>query len=122
MLVPFPVVRIAGRLTRTGARLTRLTVTTPPSVRILFGCRGRTCPGRSRRVSVAASARKRIVTVRLRNAERAYRAGTRLEVAVQRRGRMGKFTSFTIRRGKPPTRADACIGFRARRSRPCPGA
>jgi hypothetical protein len=90
-------------------------------VRILFDCRGRDCPDRSRRLTVAASARKRVVTVRLREAERAYRAGTRLKVAVQRRGRMGKFTAFTIRRGKPPKRTDACVAFGKRRPRPCPG-
>jgi len=49
------------------------------------------------------------------------RSQGRLEIAVQKRGTLGKFSRFTIRRGKAPKRLDSCIRFGARSPRACPG-
>jgi hypothetical protein len=119
------VVRIAGHLTRTGARITLLTVRTTPGVRVTVRCTGRGCPLGRQSATVARAHRPprthgRMVTVRIRRAERAYPAGTRLEVIVKRRGRIGKYTRFVVRRGAFPKRRDACIGYAAHHPRPCP--
>jgi hypothetical protein len=37
------------------------------------------------------------------------RAGVRLEVFVTKRGMIGKYTRFRIRRGKAPARLDRCL-------------
>jgi len=44
MLKPFPVIRIRGRLSATGARVTALTVRAPPHVNIVVTCGGPGCP------------------------------------------------------------------------------
>ena len=84
MFDPFPTVRIRGRLTADGARVTRLSVHAPHGVRIVASCRGRTCP--TRRVARAAG-------IRLHRFERALRAGTRLDITVTKSGYIGKWTT-----------------------------
>lgn len=121
MLTPAPTIRIVGKLTLRGAKVTRLIVRTPPRTRVVVRCVGRRCPFSKRVVITVRASSKRFVTVRVRRAERTYRAGQRLEVAVQKRGTIGKFSRFTIRRGKAPKRLDSCIRFGARSPRACPG-
>ena len=100
-LRPFPVVRIKGVLTLTGARITLLSVRAPRGVRISVRCRGEDCP--RRRFNAPAGTR------RLRLFERELRAGTRLEFRVTRRGYVGKYTAIIIRRGAAPRRSDRCL-------------
>jgi hypothetical protein len=100
-LNPFPVVRIKGRLTSKGARVTLLTVRAPRDVRIDVDCKGSDCPARHYR----APAGER----RLRRFERSLRAGTRLEVRVTKPGYVGKLTVFVFRRHAGPTRSDRCL-------------
>jgi hypothetical protein len=101
MLKPFPVVRIRGVLTATGAHVTLLTVRAPRGVRISVRCSGRSCP-------VRRWARSAAVT-RLTAFERHLRDGTRLDIAISRSGYIGKHTTIVIRRGAPPRRSDRCI-------------
>jgi hypothetical protein len=115
LLAPFPVVAIGGRLTRAGARLTLLTVRGPVGARVLARCRGRGCPARWIRGRVGRSRK-----LRLRRFERWLRAGTVLEVLVTGPGRVGKYSRFTIRRGKPPARKDACVAPGSTRPSACP--
>ena len=112
LLDPFPVVRIRGVLTPTGARVTLLTVRGPRDVRISVRCRHGSCP--RRRVAVTAA------VTRLRPFERALRAGTRLDIKVVRPGWIGKWTIITIRRGAPPRRRDRCVYPGGRRPVRCP--
>jgi hypothetical protein len=100
-LDPFPVVRIRGRLTRTGARVSRLTVTAPEGARIVVRCKGRGCP-RSRWAGTAS-------LVRVAPFERILRSGVRLTITVTRPGYVGKHTVIALRRGKPPARRDRCL-------------
>lgn len=100
VMSPFPVVRISGRLTATGAQITRFTVRAPRGSSIAVRCRGSSCP--ARRFAHAASVR------RLRAFERHLRAGTRVSVVVRKPGRIGKWATITIRRGAPPRRVDRC--------------
>jgi hypothetical protein len=104
LLSPFPVVRIVGQLTRTGARIRFLSVRAPVCSRLTTICRGRTCPfKRDSRLVGRKGARVRPL------AGRSLRAGVRLDVTVTKRDRIGKYTRLRIRRGKPPARTDRWI-------------
>ena len=100
VMKPFPVVRISGRLTASGAEITRLTVRAPRGASIAARCSGASCP--VRRFARATQ------LGRLRAFERHLRAGTRLNIVVRKPKRIGKWTTITIRRGAPPRRVDRC--------------
>jgi PKD repeat protein len=108
-IAPFPVVRIRGRLTRHGARILLLTVRAPNGTTVVASCKGRGCP-RGKRASQRAIVRRGLV--RFRNFERSLRSGTRLVIYVMQQGRIGKYTRFTIRTGKSPSRKDLCVSGR----------
>ena len=102
-MLPFPVVRIAGLVLPGGAAVRILSVRTPRGSTVRVRCHGRSCP-------VGSTARTAAVRlVRLRRFERMLPAGTRLELFVRQRGKIGKYTRFAIRAGKPPTRVDRCL-------------
>jgi hypothetical protein len=112
LLRPFPVVRIRGRLSLTGARVTALTVKAPHRVKIVVTCGGPGCP-RSRLTVNAASAH-------LRPFERDLRAGLWLRVRITKRGYIGKQTVIHIRQGKVPLRTDGCLYPGRRKMQSCP--
>jgi PKD repeat protein len=101
---PFPVVRIAGVVLENGALVRVLSVRAPLGARVLVRCYGRGCPARS---VARAAATARIV--RFPRFERRLRAGIVLELFVRKAGRIGKYTRFLIRAGKPPARFDRCL-------------
>jgi PKD repeat protein len=111
LMSPFPVVRLAGRLTRTGASIRVLSI----RARVTVRCRGRTC-GRHRRLAQTARSR----SVRFRRFERRLRAGTRIEIFVTQPFRIGKYTRFGIRRGHAPARVDRCLKGTVLRPITCP--
>jgi hypothetical protein len=98
---PFPVVRIKGELTATGARVTLLSVRAPRDARIDVSCTGRDCPVRAYKAPAGKQ--------RLSKFERELRAGTRLEIRVSKPGYIGKYTSILIRRQAEPKRLDRCL-------------
>jgi hypothetical protein len=115
LLSPFPVVRIAGRVSRRGARIRRLTVDAPPGTDVKVGCRGRGCP--FKRVLRTVSSRvivgrglpaTRLLRVR-RLEGRLLRPGATLRLFVTRPGAVGKYTRFRILKAKPPSRTDMCM-------------
>ena len=112
MLTPYPLVRISGRLTAAGARVTRLTVTAPRGARISVVCRGAGCP--TRRVAETAS------VTHVHAFERNLRAGVRLTITVSKPGYISKVTTIAIRRGRPPARTDMCLAPGARKPAACP--
>jgi hypothetical protein len=101
LLSPFPVVRIAGRLTRHGARLKRLSVNAPPGSKVLVRCKGRSCPYRTS-VRIARGLRLRVFEKRLR-------AGVTIRIYVTSGAAIGKYTAFKIRKHRAPKRTDACL-------------
>jgi hypothetical protein len=103
ILQPFPVVRLAGRLTLTGARVTLFSVQAPLHVRITVACTGTGCPTRRWGRTTAGP------LTRISAFERALPAGMRITVSVTRSGYIGKQTVFWIRRGKIPQRQDNCV-------------
>lgn len=123
LLTPSPVIGIRGKLTLNGARLTALRVTTPPLARVFVRCKGgakKGCPVASSSV-VVPDATTRTVRYRLKRFERTYRAGAVLELGVARRGTVGRFSRFTIRKGRFPRRRDACMEYGKLLPRECPG-
>jgi plastocyanin len=115
LLSPFPVVRIAGRVSRRGARIRRLTVNAPPGTAVKVRCRGRGCPFKRvlRTVSARAKAGRalppsRVLRVRRLEGE-LLRPGATLSLFATRAGAVGKYTRFRILKAKPPRRTDKCL-------------
>jgi PKD repeat protein len=115
MLEPFPIVRLTTRSTARGVRVLRLGVQAPQGSRVTVRCRGRGCPKRNA-VRVARTPQ----ALRFRAVQRRLRAGAMLEVAVTAPGRIGKYTRFRVRRGRPPSRVDLCLPPGGRPTA-CPG-
>jgi PKD domain len=120
LLRPFPIVRVTASLTGRGTRIRELVVNAPDGARVQVRCRGRRCPFRSfaRTADVQVRAAG---TVRIRRLARYVLApGTVIEIRVTKRGEVGKYTRFRIRKGKPPVRVDRCLPAGSRRPAPCP--
>jgi hypothetical protein len=115
LMSPFPIVRIVGRLTRRGARITLLSVSAPRRARVTLRCKRGRCP--YRRVSVRVR-RRAVVFKRMR---RNFGSGTVIELFVSQPGRIGKYTRFRIRRDRAPARVDLCLMPGATRGSRCPG-
>jgi hypothetical protein len=123
LMQPFPVVRIAGSESSSGARISLLTVQAPVGTQVEITCRGHHCPSRSEsRVVVASRGDSKAGTVVLTFArfERSLQAGVVLEIRVSKQGEIGKYTSFAIRRGRLPVRVDACVEPTDPKPIPCP--
>jgi len=126
LLSPFPLVRISGTLTATGARLRVLSVRASPGtlvrVTVRPACAAKRRSARRCRVIHAAGTVGRHAVIGFRRLARAYRGGTVIVVRVWRADRIGKYTRFTIMRGKAPRRVDQCLVPGATRGSRCPSA
>jgi hypothetical protein len=124
LMQPFPIVRFAGSVTSYGARLKLLTVQAPIGASVHVRCVGRGCKTKSESRIVAASTKSKAVsgavTLSFARFERALRAGVTLQIRVTMSGQIGKFTSFTVRRGKLPVRKDQCVLTTSSKPFPCP--
>jgi hypothetical protein len=110
LMSPFPVVRIAGSFTSSGARLRVLEISAAKSARIDVACRGAGCP-RKRQTKLASlgPVARSAALVRFPRFEHTLRGGVVLEVRVTQAGRIGKYTRFTVRRRRSPLRIDRCL-------------
>jgi hypothetical protein len=106
-LTPIPIVRLSGRTTHTGSRVTLLRVKAPRGAKITVRCRG----GRKKGCKISRKARTapKSTLVRFREFERRLRSGVRLQVFVNRGNTIGKYTAFRIRARKSPARSDRCL-------------
>jgi hypothetical protein len=123
LMAPFPIVRIAGNETSSGARLSLLTVQAPLGARITVTCRGHGCPTRSEmRVAVASELKRGtgIVVLAFKRFERSLKAGVVLDISVWKSGEVGKYTSFAIRLDKLPVRTDTCLNPANSKPMACP--
>jgi PKD repeat protein len=102
---PFPIVRLAGRITLRGAKIRVLSVRAPRGARVRVRCAGIGCPSRRRQLKTAA----RTGVVRFGRFERRLRAGARIAVLVTQPLKIGKYTRFRIRRFRRPARLDRCL-------------
>ncbi len=114
LMQPFPVVRIAGTENASGARVSLLTVQAPVGATVNVVCHGPGCPNRAQSVVASTGSGKSkvkagVVTIVLQRFERSLRAGVVLEIRVSKPGQIGKYTRFTVRHGKLPTRVDTCL-------------
>lgn len=126
ILSPFPVVRIAGSVKKTGTRIRRFTVSAPVGAKATIRCAGPGCPfrrhtrtavGRVRPEGQVPSAK----VIRVRRLERRLlRVGVRIKVSITKPGVVGKFTEFRIRRRTVPARTDRCLEPGRARPVPCP--
>ena len=116
LMSPFPVVRLAGQLTRSGARVKVLSVLRAPVCALVqVTCRGASCP--RRRASGYVGRRG---PLRFRRFERRLRAGTVLTVRVSKNDLIGKYTQFRIRKNAAPKRRDRCLRPGRRKGSACP--
>jgi hypothetical protein len=102
LMNPFPLVRIAGRITAGGTLVRVLRVDAPRGAKVSIRCSGRGCPF-SKSVWVARRVRVRPLEHRL------LRPGVRVRIFVTRKDSIGKYTRFRIRRGRSPARVDRCM-------------
>jgi len=115
LMTPYPVVRLAGRLTGSGARVRVLSVLRGPVCALVrVSCRGSSCPARRASKYVGRG------PVRFRQFERRLRAGTVLTVRISRNDLIGKLTQFEIRKNTAPERRDRCLRPGERRGSRCP--
>jgi hypothetical protein len=115
LMTPYPVVRLAGRLTRSGARVRVLSVLRAPVCALVqVSCRGASCPVKRASGYVGQG------PLRFRRFERRLRAGTVLTVRVSKNALIGKLTQFTIRKDIAPRRRDRCLRPGQRAGSPCP--
>jgi hypothetical protein len=110
LMSPFPIVRISGRIMRSGTRVRVLSVSAPLGSTISVRCQGRRCPFKKqvRRTSPGLQSRTS-VSLRVRRLERLLLPGVRVRVFVTKSGAIGKYTKFRFRSGKPPARTDRCL-------------
>ena len=110
-LSPFPVVRIAGRVTKRGTRVRVLRVSAPVGTQVAIRCTGRSCPFKKqvRTISSTGAKSSALATVRVRRLERLLLPGVRVRVYVTRRDAIGKYVRFRFRAGKAPARSDSCL-------------
>jgi hypothetical protein len=111
MLSPFPVVRLFGSRTAAGLRVLDLSVRAPEGSSVEMRCGGPGCPrGRvAMRTDVPAGLPASTRVIRFRGVKRRLRSGAVLKLLVTKRGHIGKYTRFRIRRGKVPSRRDLCL-------------
>jgi hypothetical protein len=112
LMQPFPVVRIAGSASSSGAKVSLLSVQAPIGASVSIACHGHGCPAK-RQDTISVSGRSKsktgLVTIVFRRFERSLRAGAYLQIKIYAPGQIGKYTRFTVRRGKLPVRVDTCL-------------
>jgi len=114
LMEPFPIVRIAGRETANGVKLTLVTVSAPVSARVTVRIHGTgvRSTSQSRTATVgkkAGSGAPSTVLLSFPRFARSLAAGAVLEVRVTKAGQIGKLTRFIPRRGRLPRRTDLCL-------------
>ena len=114
LMYPFPVIRLAGRVTAGGARVRTLEVRAPVRSRITVRCAGTNCG--AKRITKTSRTRR----VRFERMARFLPAGTVIKVGVRKNNLIGKYTRWMIRGGKLPKRTDRCLYPRRGRPLRCP--
>jgi hypothetical protein len=80
-----------------------LGVRAPRGSLVTVRCKGKGCPAKQRRKRIKKG------PVRFHNFERFLRPHIRLQIYVTKRGKIGDYTSYTIRGGKSPKRVNRCV-------------
>jgi PKD domain len=106
---PFPLVSMLAAISEQGTTIRELVVKAPAGARVRVRCRGRGCPFRSFGQKADTQVRSARILRIHRFGKYLLRPGTVIEIGVTKRGEFGKYTSFLIRRGRPPKRTDLCL-------------
>jgi hypothetical protein len=114
-------VRLRGRTTPSGVRLSLFSVRGPVGSTVTLRCSGRGCPTKSTKAKIK-NRKGATGTVRVRRIERSLRSGVILQVYVQKPGLVGKYTRIRIRRIAVPIRSDRCLMPDSTRPVTCPAA
>jgi Bacterial Ig-like domain/PKD domain len=111
LMQPFPVVRMAGSFSRSGAKISLLAALAPVGANVTITCHGKGCPTKSQGFVAAAGAKSKSGTVQIKfkRFERFLHSGIVVEIWISKHGQIGKFTRFVIHAGKSPTRVDQCL-------------
>ena len=113
LMEPFPIVRLAGRETAAGAKLTLVTVSAPVTARVTVRLIAeRACARRPRAgwpPHPEQSSTPGVAVLSFPRFARSLAAGSVLEIRVTKAGQIGKRTRFIPRRGKLPRRTDSCL-------------
>jgi len=122
LMQPFPVVRIAGSAKSSGVRIALFTVLAPVGARVGVLCDGHGCPSRAQSFVVAPKSRAQGGTalISFGRFEHWLQAGDVLEVRISKAGEIGKYTRFTVRRGRLPARVDTCLSSSGTKPMQCP--
>ena len=111
LMQPFPVVRMAGSFSASGAKLSLLAALAPIGAKVAITCHGKGCPTKSQGfvATVGAKGKSGTAQITFKRFERSLRSGVVLAIWISKPGEIGKFTRFVIRRDKSPTRVDECL-------------
>jgi PKD repeat protein len=116
-------VQLAGSVTATRTRITRIVVVAPTGSTVTARCTGgkrKGCPSKAMRRKVKSGGRVKITVM-----QRTLRAGARIVIQVTKSGFATRQIVLTMRAGKAPARAEACLlpaaGGKAKEGR-CPEA
>ena len=121
-LDPFPTVRIRGRTTSFGVRLSLFSVRAPAGSTVRVTCSGRSCPIKTLSTRIKARKKSAVGVARIQRVERSLRAGAVLQVYITKKGLIGKYTRFKIRRIALPIRSDRCVMPDSTKPVACPAA
>jgi hypothetical protein len=122
LMAPFPVVRIAWAQERNGITLRLLRVQqTPAGAQVRVRCTGRGCPAQALRRTTLSGPRG-VEPLTFRSLQRHLGFGAVLQLFVSKPGQIGKYTRFTVRRGRLPERVDTCLDPAGVRPLACPRA
>jgi hypothetical protein len=117
---PFPLVSMLAAVGQQGTTIRELVVKAPAGARVRVRCRGGGCPFRSFGQTADTQVRSARILRIHRFGKYLLRPGTVIEIRVTRRGEVGKYTRFLIRKGRPPKRTDLCLVPGSQRPARCP--
>jgi hypothetical protein len=106
-LTPIPIVRMAGQLTSTGVKVTRLQVRSPRGATVTVRCSGGRKRGCNFKSKTKHSPKSKLL--RFREIEHRLRSGAKVSVFVRKGNTVGKYTRFGIRKHRAPSRTDSCL-------------
>ena len=119
LMRPFPVVRIVTTRSIGRVRLKVLSVQAPVGASVAVTCSGKGCPLKSQTTVVKKAKASGSPTLALTRFERSLAPGVVMRIRISKTGQIGKYTSFTIRRGKLPVRSDECVSGQEPKLVPC---
>jgi PKD repeat protein len=97
-------VQLAGSVTGAKTKITKMVVLAPAGALVVARCHGAGCPKQAVRRRMPASGRLRLSLL-----ERRLDVGAEVVVSVAKSGYATRRTTLTMRRGRAPQRAEACV-------------